>query len=67
VHYFDEVLLLRGKSCILHSSAKEIKGTFHARLFITLKDSFQIEYICYILLYGQLEFTWHFQLEASAT
>jgi len=66
VHYWVKVLLIRRKRRILYSSAKEIKGTFHARLFIILNDSFQIEYICYILLYGQLERTRHFQLETSA-
>lgn len=57
VHYCHKVLLVHRKRCILYSSAKEIKGTFHARLFITLNDSVQIENICYILLYGQLELT----------
>ena len=57
VHCRDKVLLIRKKRCILYSSAKEIEGTFHARPVIVLNDSFQMEYICYILLYGQLELT----------
>jgi len=37
VYYRDKALLIRRKRCILYSSAKGIKGTFHGRSFIILK------------------------------
>ena len=52
----------RGVFCTVQPKKLRV---LYAHLFIILNDSFQIEYVCYILLYGQLELTCTWQVQGD--